>query len=117
MDITPTVLGAVGNEPSSQRGREPAALRQQSHAAKHVLQSHGRQAPQLQGWGPFGLRTSGRQVPGGCHPDEEYLFNLRTDRAESTNIATEQWDTVLKAREVVQKRRLHARKCCSGWSG
>ena len=106
MDITPTVLGAVGNEPLK-RSEGENLLRYVNNPTQPSMSCSlmGRQAPHQGGGALFGLRTQDVKYLVDVTADEEYLFNLRTDRAESTNIATEQWDTVLKAREVVQKER------------
>ena len=65
----------------------------------------GRQAPHQGGGALFGLRTQDVKYLVDVSADEEYLYNLKSDREELLNIAGEQWETVLQAREVVQRER------------
>ena len=106
MDITPTVLGAVGNEPLKRSEGENllgyvGAPSQPSMSCSLM----GRQAPHQGGGALFGLRTQDVKYLVDVAADEEYLYNLKSDREELLNIAGEQWETVLQAREVVQRER------------
>ena len=106
MDITPTVLRAIGNEPLKRSEGESLLRYVNSESLPSMSCSlMGRQAPHQGGGALFGLRTQDVKYLVDVASNEEYLFNLETDRAESTNIASEQWETVMQAREVVQKER------------
>jgi arylsulfatase A-like enzyme len=106
MDITPTVLAAVGNEPLK-RSEGENLLTYVNTASLPAMSCTllGRNAPVLGGGALFGLRTQDVKYIIDVAADIESLFNLKTDRLEALDIAEGQYDTVLHAREVVNQER------------
>jgi arylsulfatase A-like enzyme len=106
MDITPTILAAVGNEPLEHGGGENLLgyVNTPSRAAMSCS-LYGRKAPAEGGGALFGLRTQAVKYILDVEADQELLFDLKTDRAEQKDIAEGQYDTVLQAREVVKQER------------
>lgn len=82
MDITPTVLGAVGNEPLK-RSEGENLLRYVNNPTQPSMSCSlmGRQAPHQGGGALFGLRTQDVKYLVDVAADEEFLFNLKTDRS------------------------------------
>lgn len=106
MDITPTLLAAVGNDPLERsEGENLLTYVNTPSLAAMSCTLLGRNAPVLGGGALFGLRTQDVKYILDVASDKEFLFNLKTDRLEQLDIADGQYDTVLHAREVVNQER------------
>jgi arylsulfatase A-like enzyme len=106
MDITPTILAAVGNEPLERSEGENLLTYVNTPSLPPMSCTLlGRNAPVLGGGALFGLRTQDVKYIIDVAADKELLFNLKTDRLEKLDISDGQYDTVLHAREVVNQER------------
>jgi arylsulfatase A-like enzyme len=106
MDITPTILAAVGNDPLERSdGENLLAYVNTPSRTSMSCSLYGRKAPSSGGGALFGLRTQDVKYILDVEADQELLFDLKSDRAEQKDIAEGQYDTILQAREVVQQVR------------
>jgi arylsulfatase A-like enzyme len=106
MDITPTILAAVGNDPLERSEGENLLTYVNTPSLPAMSCTLlGRKAPVLGGGALFGLRTQDVKYIIDVGADKELLFNLKTDRLEKLDISDGQYDTVLHAREVVNQER------------
>ena len=106
MDITPTVLALVGNEPLKKSEGEnllryvnSASMPSMSCTLLSRRETAG--AEQLF----FGLRTQDVKYILDASSTSEWLYNLRKDREEQRDISQEQPGTLMTAREVIQRER------------
>jgi arylsulfatase A-like enzyme len=106
MDITPTVLAAVGNEPLERsEGENLLAYVNTPSRPSMSCTLMGRQAPAMGAGALFGLRTQDVKVILDVAADRAFMFNLKTDRLEQDDISEAQVDTILQARAMIDQER------------
>jgi arylsulfatase A-like enzyme len=106
MDITPTVLALVGNEPLKKSEGENLlryvnSASMPSMSCTLLSRQDSKQGAQFF----FGLRTQDVKYIREASSEKEWLFNLKKDRAETKDISHEQPGTLVTAREVIYRER------------